>query len=137
MNARRSVLTAIMLAASPAWSQTIWRCGSSYSERPCEGGRAVATDDPRSAGQQADSQRAAQRDAQLADEMEDERLAQQAQREQAEAAERKAQAQKQRESELAARRARPAGPASTSPKPFVARVPGPARPRSRKKASSA
>ena len=132
MNARRSVLTLIMLAASPAWSQTIWRCGSQYSEHPCEGGRAVAADDPRSAEQQADSQRAARRDAQLANGMEGDRLKQQAQVERAESAARQAQAQKQREAELADRRARAAAHAPTSAKPFTARVPGTTRPRSRK-----
>lgn len=121
MNARRSVLTACLLAAAvPAWSQAVYRCGSSYSEHPCDGGRAVATTDARSTVQQAESQRAAVRDGRLADGMERERRRAEARAEREAARERKARAQSERERrEARATEEDQAWPAE----PFVARVP--------------
>jgi len=120
MNARRSVLTACLLAAAPAWSQAVYRCGSSYSEHPCEGGRAVAATDARSAAQQAESQRAVARDVRLADGLERERRRVEAKAEREAARERKARAQSERErSEARAAAADDGWPAE----PFVARVP--------------
>lgn len=73
MNARRSVIT-LLLVAAPAWSQAIYRCGDSYGETACERGRRVEADDPRSAAQKAQTDRAAHRDARLAEGMRQERL---------------------------------------------------------------
>ena len=130
MNARRSVLTACLLAAAvPAWSQAVYRCGSSYSEHPCAGGRAVATTDARSTMQQAESQRAAVRDGRLADGMERDRRRTEAKAEREAGRERKGRAEGERER----REARAAEDDEAWPKePFVARVP--AQPRKPKDA---
>lgn len=121
MNARSSVLTACLLvAAAPGWSQAVYRCGSSYSEHPCEGGRAVSATDPRSSVQQAESQRAAVRDGRLADGMERDRRRAEARAEREAARERKARAVKERERD----EARLDDPGEAWPaEPFVARVP--------------
>lgn len=73
MNARRSVIT-LLLVAAPAWGQAIYRCGDSYGETPCERGRLVEAGDPRSEAQKAQTERAAHRDARLAEGMQRERL---------------------------------------------------------------
>jgi hypothetical protein len=73
----------LLLAAAlggPALSsaETIYRCGESYSQQPCPGGKAVQTDDPRSEGQRAQTREAVRRDAKAADEMEKTRLKEEA-----------------------------------------------------------
>ena len=79
MNARRSVSTLIVGlgfawgAAAPAWGQPVYRCGSSYGSQPCEGGRALSAEDPRTPAQRAQAENAALRDAALADGMEEAR----------------------------------------------------------------
>ncbi|MBL0422109.1 hypothetical protein JI739_17305 [Ramlibacter sp. AW1] len=73
MNARRGV-TIVLLASLPAWSQPIYRCGDTYGPQPCEGGRQVEAADPRTAGQQAQTETAARRDARLAEGLQRERL---------------------------------------------------------------
>lgn len=62
----------------PAAGQTVWRCGDSYSQKPCPGGKEVSAEDPRDSGQRAQTSSAARRDAKLADEMEKARLKQEA-----------------------------------------------------------
>ena len=54
----------------PAAGQTVWRCGDTYSQRPCPGGKEVPAQDARDAAQRAQTGNAARRDAKLADEME-------------------------------------------------------------------
>ena len=44
-----------------------WRCGNTYSDQPCEGGKALAVDDVRDAAQKRDADRTT-RDAQAAGE---------------------------------------------------------------------
>lgn len=62
----------------PAAGQTVWRCGDTYSQKPCPGGKAVEAEDARDAGQRAQTSSAARRDAKLADEMEKARLKEEA-----------------------------------------------------------
>ena len=62
----------------PAAGQAVWRCGDSYSQKPCPGGRQVPAGDSRDAGQRAQTSSAARRDAKLADEMEKARLKEEA-----------------------------------------------------------
>ncbi len=73
---------AVLLAAAawflPAAGQTIYRCGNTYSQQPCPGGAPVQADDPRSAGQRAETGQAAQRDGRAADAMEKARLKEEA-----------------------------------------------------------
>lgn len=72
-------LLAIALGGStPGWAQTIYRCGESYSQQPCPGGKEIQADDPRSAGQRSQTSEAARRDAQAADAMEKARLKEEA-----------------------------------------------------------
>ena len=52
-----------------------YRCGNSYSSKPCPGGTAVDAADPRSAAQQREAREASQRQAELARQMKVDRLA--------------------------------------------------------------
>lgn len=85
MKLSRSIIakqTAILLAA--AWahqavfavqaSPGTWRCGNTYSDQPCQGGKALDLDDPRQTTQKREADRTT-REAQLAaDRMERDRL---------------------------------------------------------------
>jgi hypothetical protein len=64
--------------AAPAAAQEVYRCGNSYSQQPCAGGKLVAASDTRSSGQKAQTDQAAQRDAKSAAEMEKARLKEEA-----------------------------------------------------------
>ena len=65
-------------AAMPAAAQSVYRCGDSYSQKPCPGGALVPTEDARSADQRAQTREAAQRDSKTADAMEKARLKEEA-----------------------------------------------------------
>ena len=70
-----------LLAAAcvaPAAAENIYRCGDSYSQRPCPGGTVVEVEDERSAVQRSQTSLAAQRDARIADAMEKARLKEEA-----------------------------------------------------------
>ncbi|MES2939955.1 MAG: hypothetical protein V4864_19920 [Pseudomonadota bacterium] len=73
---RIALLLLAALGCGAASAQTVYRCGNSYSQKPCAGGTAVDAADPRSAAQAADTTAAAKRNAQAADALEKERLAQ-------------------------------------------------------------
>ena len=79
MNAQKSVSTLIISlgfacgATGPAWGQAVYRCGSSYGSQPCDGGRALAAQDPRTPEQRVQADNATLRDAVLADGMEEAR----------------------------------------------------------------
>ena len=68
-----------LCAPNPGWPQPVYRCGNSYGHVPCTGAVVVPADDPRSPQQKADTDRAAQRDAELAHQMEQARLQKEAQ----------------------------------------------------------
>jgi hypothetical protein len=74
--ARIAVLLLAALGCGATAAQTVYRCGNSYSQKPCPGGAAVDAADPRSAAQAADTTAAAKRNAQAANALEKERLAQ-------------------------------------------------------------
>lgn len=59
---------------APAAAQNVYRCGASYSQQPCDGGKLVAASDSRSASQKAQSDQATQRTAKAAEAMERARL---------------------------------------------------------------
>jgi hypothetical protein len=73
-------LTAALLCAAlagwvlPAAAQPIYRCGDSYSQQPCPGGKVVEVDDARSASQKAQTDQAVRRDAKAAETLEKARL---------------------------------------------------------------
>lgn len=73
---RIALLLLAALGCGAASAQTVYRCGNSYSQKPCAGGTAVDAADPRSAAQAADTTAAAKRNAQAANALEKERLAQ-------------------------------------------------------------
>lgn len=74
----RTVVTATMLllAASGAAAQTVYRCSNSYSQEPCPGGRAVDVSDKVLAGDAKNAGRAAASDQKRADALEKARLEQ-------------------------------------------------------------
>ena len=78
----KSLFTApLALACGIAFAQpsTIYRCGDSYGSQPCAGGREVSTETPSpTPAERRDTAAAAQRDARIADNLENERLKQEA-----------------------------------------------------------
>ncbi|MCG2591776.1 hypothetical protein LZ009_03175 [Ramlibacter sp. XY19] len=74
---RKTLIAAIALAAAgAAGAQTMYRCGSSYSQQPCPGGSEIAGLAPRPASDIAQAKAAAHADAKRADAMEKARLQQ-------------------------------------------------------------
>ena len=71
---RETLVLALALWAGAAAGQTVWRCGSSYSQQPCAGGTAVTVSEPVTGRPAATP--VANTDAKLAAEMEKARLAQ-------------------------------------------------------------
>ncbi|AKJ27728.1 hypothetical protein [Caldimonas brevitalea] len=65
--------------AAPAAGTTVYRCGNSYSEQPCEQGRVVPLVEGPSEAQRAQAQQNGERDAQLAEELQRRRLHHEAQ----------------------------------------------------------
>jgi hypothetical protein len=76
----KSTLAGLTLAlgCAAAGAQGVWRCGDTYSQKPCPGGASVATEDPRSAIQRTQATEGAQRDAKTAEAMEKARLKEEA-----------------------------------------------------------
>lgn len=71
-------LTGLMASTgvlAQAGDAPVYRCGSSYSNKPCPGAASVDAADPRSAAQQRESHQASQREAALARQMKADRLA--------------------------------------------------------------
>jgi hypothetical protein len=66
----------LALASSLAGAQTVYRCGSSYSQQPCTGATEVPVADPRTSAEAQRAARAGAADAKLAGQMEKSRLAQ-------------------------------------------------------------
>jgi len=76
---KRNFEAALLCAALAGWmppagAQTIYRCGDSYSQKPCPGGRVVDADDARSASQKSQTDQAVRRDAKAAEALEKARL---------------------------------------------------------------
>jgi hypothetical protein len=70
------IAAALALAGPWTGAQTVYRCGSSYSQQPCAGAVAVDTSDPRTPGDAARAHGVAAADGKRADAMEKARLAQ-------------------------------------------------------------
>ena len=77
MRLQDTILAAALALCAP-WvqSQTVYRCGNSYSQQPCPGGAPVTAADPRTPAEAARSGSVAAADARRADAMEKARLAQ-------------------------------------------------------------
>ena len=73
------IIAALALASPWASGQTVFRCGNSYSQQPCDGGASVAASDPRTPAEAKGAAQAAAADAKRADAMEKARLAQEKQ----------------------------------------------------------
>lgn len=69
-------ITGMMLGAAcmGAAAQTVYRCGSTYSQAPCTGGQVIDTSETMQTGQHGKGPSAAERDAKLAANLERERL---------------------------------------------------------------
>jgi hypothetical protein len=77
MNKAIAACALALAATTAAQAQTVYRCGSSYSERPCTEGQALRVEDRKPSQEEAAAAAAnAKRDAKLADSLEKERLAQ-------------------------------------------------------------
>lgn len=74
-----SMLIVVAGAADATSNGPVYRCGNSYSQSPCANGRALDVDDTRSAQQHAQAVRVAAEERRLADRMERDRLAAEAQ----------------------------------------------------------
>ena len=68
------LLIALCVGAACAQAQKIYRCGSHYSQTPCEGAVEVNAQDGRSAAQKTDAQKNIARDGRTASAMENARL---------------------------------------------------------------
>ncbi|MFP5477150.1 MAG: hypothetical protein ACLGJD_26210, partial [Gammaproteobacteria bacterium] len=81
---KRRVTAALLGAALGGWmplsaaAQAIYRCGNSYSQQPCPGGKIVDADDSRSASQKSQTDQAVRRDAKAAEALENARLKEEA-----------------------------------------------------------
>ena len=69
---------ALALVAPLAHAAPIYRCGQTYSQTPCSGGRLLESTDPRTAAQRAEARRITEHQRQLGERMENERPAREA-----------------------------------------------------------
>jgi len=71
MSARPHLVVAVAccLAATAAPAETVYRCGSSYSQAPCDGAKAVDVGAPINAAQRAEARALAARERELAAEL--------------------------------------------------------------------
>jgi hypothetical protein len=72
------MLVVVAGCVPPAMAQTIYRCGDSYSQQPCPGGKPVAVEDSRTPAQRAQTTDAVKRQAAAADQLEKERVREEA-----------------------------------------------------------
>lgn len=70
---RLAIALAMVAAAGAANAQAIYRCGQTYSQKPCPDGKVIDSSDPRTAAQRAEAKRVAAREKQLAAKLERER----------------------------------------------------------------
>ena len=71
---KRLAFAAMMLLSALCTAQAqVYRCGQTYSQKPCPEGKLIDSSDPRSAAQRAEAKRTAAKEKQLAAEMERER----------------------------------------------------------------
>ncbi len=71
-------LVAVCVASTGAMAQNVYRCGNTYSQKPCADGVQVDVQDSRTAAQKTESQAAVRREASTADAMEKARLKEEA-----------------------------------------------------------
>jgi hypothetical protein len=64
----------LLACAQGSAAQTVYRCGSEYTQTPCENGSAIRTDDSRSASDRKAHQATVQKEKKTADALERQRL---------------------------------------------------------------
>jgi hypothetical protein len=69
-----AAITSCLLGLPAAAVAATWRCGNTYSDQPCEGGKALALDDTRDAAQKRDADRTTREAEAAGQRMERERL---------------------------------------------------------------
>ena len=70
-----SIFIAVNAVMTGAQAENIYKCGNTYSQSPCSGGKLMSVDDSRDPQQKLQQDAATQRDAELAKDMEKTRLA--------------------------------------------------------------
>ena len=70
---KRLAFAAMLLSAACAAQAQVYRCGQTYSQKPCPEGKLIDSSDPRSAAQRAEAKRAVAKEKQLATDLERER----------------------------------------------------------------
>jgi hypothetical protein len=78
MKVALTLMLCLAAAGTNANAQSVYRCGSTYSQEPCPQARLVDVSDPRSASQRADALLLAAHDKQRGDEMAHERVVREA-----------------------------------------------------------
>jgi hypothetical protein len=73
---RCAIALFIVFAAHAATAAPIYRCGQTYQQAPCPGGRLIDSSDPRTAAQRAEARRVSEREKKVAARLERERVAQ-------------------------------------------------------------
>jgi len=68
----------VLFITAPNAHAAVYRCGANYQDTPCAGGIAIQAEDPRSPQQQAETARAVQKDAAVAEAMKMQRIQQEA-----------------------------------------------------------
>ena len=68
------IALALLTCAQGSAAQTVYRCGSEYTQTPCENGNAIRTDDSRSASDRKAHQATVQKEKKTADVLERQRL---------------------------------------------------------------
>jgi len=76
VSSKAFVLAALCALLASAQAQEAYRCGNTYSQKPCPGGVVVNTDDSRTKEQKAAADATTKRDLRIADSMEKTRLQQ-------------------------------------------------------------
>ena len=71
-----TIFIVMFVSVSGLQAQTVYKCGNSYSQSPCPGAEAIQASDPRSPDQKLQAEAATRRDAQQAQFLEKQRLAQ-------------------------------------------------------------
>lgn len=71
---RLAIAVGSIASAAAAWGQPVYRCGSAYGHQPCPEGKAIESDDARTADQRQQALRVASAAKREGDEMERARL---------------------------------------------------------------
>ena len=132
------VVVATGLLFNGAKAESVYRCGDTYSQAPCPGGKVLDVSDSRDAAQKQQADEATLRDTELARSMAQERLAQEKNAKPAQAAKASSHRKNQARATPAATKKTPKQTRSKNRKPvdFTAEVPGSQKAPGQKKPAS-